>query len=382
MSKEKDLEVIQLEKFLIDENLTELENLITPNIFDILQITDMEIRHSNILAYLLNPNENHKMDDKFIKSFLQEIWFKNKQQIVECDFFDITNYDFLNCRIEKELVCKDYKNNNCRLDILIFLPQIKNKKDLVISIENKIYSGENGNQLEIYFNDINKRYQNTDKLFFYLTPDGDKPSHKEWRSIDYGLVNNALIKTLKNNLLPPNVRTLIEDYQKNIKERILMIPNERIKEICQQIYFQHKSAIDLINKHIVDFYRATAEVVRDVLCEQKANENAPIAIIYERNDRQNSYIYFSTEKISNIYPEILPLYFAIGSDNFGLCVSNSIPTKIKGEYFRPNKAEFAELNNLILTGQIQQFNEKIRFEIEKYFVKDGAIETFENLIIK
>lgn len=41
------------------------------NLFDVLKISRMEIRHSNMLAWLLNPNENHGMGDAFLKAIVQ-----------------------------------------------------------------------------------------------------------------------------------------------------------------------------------------------------------------------------------------------------------------------------------------------------------------------
>ena len=41
------------------------------NLFDILKIAEAEIRHSNILAWLLDPNENHGLSDRIIKGVVQ-----------------------------------------------------------------------------------------------------------------------------------------------------------------------------------------------------------------------------------------------------------------------------------------------------------------------
>ena len=37
------------------------------NIFDVLKISRTEIRHSNVLAWLLDANENHGLGDMFIR---------------------------------------------------------------------------------------------------------------------------------------------------------------------------------------------------------------------------------------------------------------------------------------------------------------------------
>lgn len=43
------------------------------NLFDVLKISKTEIRHSNMLGWLLNPNENHGMGDAFLKAVVQEM---------------------------------------------------------------------------------------------------------------------------------------------------------------------------------------------------------------------------------------------------------------------------------------------------------------------
>lgn len=41
------------------------------NLFDVLKISRTEIRHSNILSWLLSPNENHGLGDAFLKTIIQ-----------------------------------------------------------------------------------------------------------------------------------------------------------------------------------------------------------------------------------------------------------------------------------------------------------------------
>ena len=43
------------------------------NIFEILGITSAEIRHSRILAWLLDPRESHNLEDKFFKKILMKV---------------------------------------------------------------------------------------------------------------------------------------------------------------------------------------------------------------------------------------------------------------------------------------------------------------------
>ena len=40
------------------------------NVFDVLKITNTEIRHSNVLAWLMDPAENHGLHDGVIRGFV------------------------------------------------------------------------------------------------------------------------------------------------------------------------------------------------------------------------------------------------------------------------------------------------------------------------
>jgi hypothetical protein len=51
-----------------------------PNIFKILGIEDYEIRHSNFLSWLLNPDESHGLNELFLVRFLQDILINDRTQ--------------------------------------------------------------------------------------------------------------------------------------------------------------------------------------------------------------------------------------------------------------------------------------------------------------
>jgi hypothetical protein len=67
-----------LKDFLLDIScLNALDNWKDEvNIFDVLKVTNAEIRHSNILAWLLDPNENHGIGDSFLKEFIMNVMRK------------------------------------------------------------------------------------------------------------------------------------------------------------------------------------------------------------------------------------------------------------------------------------------------------------------
>src|SRR3954453_131992 len=68
-------ELEALERFVIDnDDLTELEARIGRfNIFDALRVARVEIRHSNCLAWLLDPAESHGQGDLFLRAVLMDL---------------------------------------------------------------------------------------------------------------------------------------------------------------------------------------------------------------------------------------------------------------------------------------------------------------------
>ena len=60
-----------LERFVVDnDELLVLEEQIGRfNIFDALRIVDREVKHSDFLAWLLDPNESHGQGGLFLRRF-------------------------------------------------------------------------------------------------------------------------------------------------------------------------------------------------------------------------------------------------------------------------------------------------------------------------
>ena len=68
-----------LSNLIKDPKLEELTlSLHTPNFFNILNVTKTEIRHSNFLAWMMNPNESHNLNTIFLKWFLKEVFSSDK----------------------------------------------------------------------------------------------------------------------------------------------------------------------------------------------------------------------------------------------------------------------------------------------------------------
>jgi len=228
----------QVYKFFINnEKLESLRARLNEfNPFKILKIEDHEIRHSNVLAWLFNPAENHNLDDKILKKFILTVASSSDNEDAlsdEIHLLDIEQSNFRDAEIYRE---QDH------IDILIISKQCK----LVIAIENKIYSEEHSNQLNRYLDIINTKYSNFKIIPIYLTLYGDKPSSLNYCSASY----RDLLKIIEFNInlykdkISLDSFNFIQYYLKTLREKIVV--DEKLKELCRSIYTDNKDAIDLI----------------------------------------------------------------------------------------------------------------------------------------
>lgn len=233
-----------LEDFLLDIDI--LDNLKVHlnqfNIFDILKISKTEIRHSNVLSWLLNPKENHGLDDIFLRKFLQHCI---KTDILNNDICALNLMNVSLMDYSDIIVSREWNN----IDILIVS---KNNKT-VICVENKIFSKESKYQLKKYLNIINKYYPDYNKIFIFLTPDGNDASDTDnWISFNYNQIVSILEQSieLKKDYINPITLAFLQQYIQIIRRELLM--DEELISICTDIYKKHKKALDLIFEYKED----------------------------------------------------------------------------------------------------------------------------------
>jgi O-succinylbenzoate synthase len=124
-------QVKELENFIFNnEALEKLESIVDKfNIFSSLGIINQEIRHSNFLAWLLDPNETHNVSDYFTTSFLKLAIYNNTNENPDVNLIDIDTLD-----LSKIQVLREWNN----IDVLL----IDDEQKLVCVIENKVDSKE------------------------------------------------------------------------------------------------------------------------------------------------------------------------------------------------------------------------------------------------
>ncbi len=235
-------EAIQALEALVIDNppLDQLETLIGEfNIFEAMGAVRQELRHSDFLAFLLDPNGKHGLDDIFLKRFLIRVLSEAGEPPVSPIMINVTRLS--NAVVERE---------SQHIDILIHDADSK----LVCLIENKVFSDEHSNQLNRYLESVRRRFPEATVIPVFLTPDGNPPADEDspYIPFSYGDVADILdqMRQAQASVLGMDVNTMIAHYVTMLRRYI--VTDSDVAELCRQIYQAHKAAIDLIIEHMPD----------------------------------------------------------------------------------------------------------------------------------
>lgn len=261
------------------------------NMFDVLKISRTEIRHSNMLGWLLNPNENHGMGDVFLKGILQRLVENDSDG--RYDVFNVLLMDFYTFSVMRE-----WKN----IDILLTSTEEKT----VIAIENKVGSHEHSNQLNRYRNILEKEYPDYNRMLVFLTPDGEKPSDVEnWDVLTYSDIIDVLESAALQIKILPDVDLMIKNYIDVVRRDI--VEDQQLIDICNKIYNKHKKALDLIFENRIDGKAQLSDAIKDTFC--KLSEEG--LIIYDESWGYN----FRTKAMDKYLPLLDEAISSWGSTN-------------------------------------------------------------------
>ena len=140
------------------------------------------------------------------------------------------------------------------LDILI----LNTGASFVCAIENKVFSGEHGEQLTRYRKALEQEHCSFHRRHVFLSPPGTPPvCPKErhfWTPVDYGAILGLVQLTLEEGIDPENeeVKAFLQQYAMTLRRRI--VPDTNLKLLATKIYLRHKEAIDLIHRYKSSYY--------------------------------------------------------------------------------------------------------------------------------
>ncbi len=201
-----------------------------PNIFSAFRITNNEIRHSNFLAWLLDPNETHGLGDLFLTRILRDLFLDKKSG-------DISIVDIPKINLRKAIIHREWHN----IDILI------ETEKFVVAIENKFNSGEHSDQLNKYRKIIKEHFSDHSHIFVFLSAYGISSSDQEnYIDLSYERIVEILsgIMDVYEPTLSPSSKLYIHDFITNIKMNVTN--NSEANELAKKIYLNHKDLFDFI----------------------------------------------------------------------------------------------------------------------------------------
>ena len=221
--------------FSINNNdLDKLESLISAfNPFKILGIQDNEIRHSNVLSWLIDPNGHHGLGDTLFKNLLLEVLKDNRGGNLP-QIKDVIVANFSDLRVFRE-----WRN--------IDLIAVSQSNKTVLVIENKIEASEEKTQLARYAAIVKDKYPDFNQVFLFLTLDGAEPkgsalyipfTHEQVHWIVKSTVE------IRQDYMHSKVYDFIQYYLSSLEEKIMK--SSELIDICTKLYREYGSAINTI----------------------------------------------------------------------------------------------------------------------------------------
>lgn len=252
------------------EALSELDPYVNEvNIFGILKLREHEIRHSNVLAWLLDPKGSHGIGDSFIKLFVSYVIRNNTDK--GYNVMGWSYLDYSDCEVIRE---KHWKDTG-KADSLDIMVRIRNSdgREHLIAIENKINSKEGNGQTQRYRENIERECPGAVKMYVYLNTSDEVPEDPEWSVLSYESIYRILGHIKNNCRMKPEAGLIIKNYRKVCAD-IMDITDEALREKVKKIYRENKAAIDLINKYKPDIQWDIADYLRKLLRNERLKEES------------------------------------------------------------------------------------------------------------
>lgn len=353
------------------------------NVFNILGLEKMETRHSFMLAWLFDPNENHGLGSRVLRGVIQHI----------CGTIEMDYSSFL---VEREV---DH------IDLLA----LSIKEKFLLCIENKIKAPETGDQLVTYKRLLDGKYQDFRKVYVFLSPNGRKSSDPEnWVSLCYDDVLNIIESARAELQTQTQADLLIQSYAEMMTGDYKQ-EREKIKRICRNVYQQHRKALntifDVISGNPRDIQAEDIAICEKIYWQHKkaisqiwksrtkSYGNQVWSVIRKWASKQdeigklrvcttipsNSYLRFTTDTMSKILPDLPGKKSAWKTDNFyfyELCV--------RGEELTPEQSVWIVLtiNKSNLPENLRITYNKINERFPQHGDGDDYCEHFSTRIIR
>lgn len=234
----------KLERLVIDDrDFAELQRQLGDFCpFEALGVVRNEIRHSNFLATMLDPNKSHGLGTSFLRRFLDGVVRKVGER---------TSLGRLRLHVA-DLEDADVRREWRNIDLLIALDSVRT----VFAFELKIDAGEGMDQLDRYQQTVRAEWRDDSSaswrhVFLFLTRDEAKASRPEWIAMDYGVVVEAIDRTLATTTAGAlGARAMLSSYAAMLRRKIMGDPT--LEELARTLWKRHGDALKFLVENAPD----------------------------------------------------------------------------------------------------------------------------------
>ncbi|MDG5788816.1 PD-(D/E)XK nuclease family protein [Evansella sp. AB-P1] len=257
------------------------------NPFKVLKVERFEIRHSNFLGWLLDPNENHQLGDFFVKKILSRLVTKpeNDEKIANADVLLHMYRSFWDTQVMREVKT----SMNRSIDLLLKIPS----QNLIVIIENKFYSGESKGQLEDYLAYAREEYSGYEIIPIFLTLSTDEPSYEDYFVLDYKDILEIITQyiELHKDAISHNVYHFLRYYTAILQEEL--VDDEEAIELALDVYQMNRYAIDLlyVSQHLEYHTKPRYMELSKQLESFQKTEKDLLNQLYEKNKETIDYVF-------------------------------------------------------------------------------------------
>lgn len=205
----------------------------------IMRMEGMEVRHSNILGWLLDPLESHGIGDRFLKAFLAEA-MKGESAKGYPTALDIIQGDLRDIEVRREWQHID-----------LFL--LSRRNNWAFIIENKFHSSQHSGQLVKYIEKVRTAFEPEEGRLeikgIFLSLHDEEPEGVSFASVGYDAICDILPRIIEaeGQSLGQQVRIFIEHYVEIIREAAGMSEErDQMEQLARALYRQHHKVLDFI----------------------------------------------------------------------------------------------------------------------------------------
>lgn len=209
------------------------------NLLQAAKLGRQEIRHTNLLAFFLDPIQAHGLGDELLKQLLEEVGISAAPTGGAFSRLKRLLGGYADLQVRREMM---------NIDIVAWSDESK----FVLAIEAKIDAVEGQGQLPRYKDRLLQEFPGYEVRMLFLTTGGSLPADEAWTAITWGSACSALKTARKKKCdgLSNAALFAIDQYLEFMHAEIVVNQvDEEFVKVCRELYTRHRRAIDLINEY-------------------------------------------------------------------------------------------------------------------------------------